>query len=279
MPIINPKYTEEEKANFRAHPEAMQAIRDEVTRAFIDGFANILHDKDSPQLAAIHAMCEQNLESSVKDPVLREKLRPNYRAACKRLIMSQDFYEAIQKPNARLVTEGIERFEKSGIRTSDDKLHELDVICMATGFRVDRFMRPMQVIGRDGVVLDDVWSKGPYAYLAISIPEFPNLFMLNGPNGPVGNFSLIDVAEIQWHYIMQLIDQVRSGRCKEVSPTQEATVNFDAERREAAKSTIWMTGCKSWYLDAEGVPAAWPWTFDRFREEMVSPKLDHYELR
>ena len=140
-------------------------------------------------------------------------------------------------------------------------------------------MRPMEVIGRGGVDLEDVWAEGPFSYKAISIPEFPNLFMLNGPYGPVGNFSLIDVAEMQFSYIMQLIDQVRSGSCTELCASQSATERFDAERIEAAKKTIWASGCNSWYLDAHGIPAAWPFTFDRFMEEMEKPNLDHYDMR
>ncbi len=279
MPIVNPAYSEEDKQEFRKHPGAMKDIREEITRAFVDGFANILGDAESPMLEAIHATCKKNLEDSVKDPELREKLRPNYRAACKRLIMSADFYDAIQRPNAKLVTEGIERIEKSGVRTSDEQLHELDVLIFATGFGVDRFMRPMEVIGRDGTELDDVWKDSPFAYMAISIPEFPNLFMLNGPNGPVGNFSLIDVAEMQFSYIMQLVEPIQSGSCKEVSASRVAMERFDAERKEAAKTTIWATGCKSWYLDADGLPSAWPFTFDRFREEMAKPHLEDFEMR
>jgi cation diffusion facilitator CzcD-associated flavoprotein CzcO len=193
--------------------------------------------------------------------------------------MSADFYDAMQRPNAKLVTEGIERIEKSGVRTRDGRLHELDVLILATGFRVDRFMRPMEVVGRNGTVLEDVWREGPFAYMAISIPDFPNFFMLNGPNGPVGNFSLIDVAELQFSYIMQLVEQVRSRSCREVSVSRAAMERFDAARREAAKTTIWQSGCKSWYLDAKGVPTAWPWTFDRFRQEMSAPRLGDFEMR
>jgi hypothetical protein len=103
--------------------------------------------------------------------------------------------------------------------------------------------------------------------------------MLNGPNGPVGNFSLIDVAEMQFSYIMQLIDHVRSGACREVSVTESAMESFDADRKEAAKTTIWQSGCNSWYLDGDGVPAVWPWTWDRLREEMANPRMDDYETR
>jgi cation diffusion facilitator CzcD-associated flavoprotein CzcO len=137
----------------------------------------------------------------------------------------------------------------------------------------------MEVIGRDGVLLDDIWKDGPFAYLAISVPDIPNFFMLNGPNGPVGNFSLIEVVELQFAYILQLIEQVRSGACRELSASSEAMDRFDAERREAATTTIWATGCKSWYLDASGLPTAWPFTFDRFREEMSAPRLADFDRK
>ena len=220
----------------------------------------------------IEDACLANLEDNVRDPELRELLRPDYRAACKRLVVSPNFYEAIQHPHAELVTASIERIEPGGVRTSDGRLHELDVLVLATGFHADAFMRPMDVVGRNGVRLADAWADRPGAYLSISIPDFPNLFMLNGPNGPVGNFSLIEVAELQFAYILQLVEQVRSGACREISPTHTTMEAFEAERVEAAKKTVWVTGCRSWYLDDRGIPATWPWTFDRFREEMAAPK-------
>jgi cation diffusion facilitator CzcD-associated flavoprotein CzcO len=278
-PSPNPAYSDEEKATFRTTPAAIQAIRDEVARAFIDGFANVLVDADAPMLQAIHAGCVAHLEDKVRDPLLRERLRPTYRAACKRLIISDGFYEAIQRPNARLVTEGIEHIEPAGVRTRDGLLHALDVLVLATGFHVDWFVRPMRVVGRGGVALDDVWAAGPFAYLAIAVPDFPNFFMLNGPNGPVGNFSLIEVAELQMGYVLQLLEVLRSGVVAEASPSPEAMARFDAERRAAATRTIWNSGCKSWYLDAAGLPTAWPFTWDRFRDEMRGPRLDDYDLR
>ena len=271
----NPEYSEDDRRRFHDEPESVTALRDALSASF-SMFANSVVDAQSPELAAIAAACEQNLEEHVKDPGLRERLRPTYQAGCKRLIMSPDFYEAIQKPNAALVTEAIERIEPEGVRTVDGTLHELDVLVLATGFQVDRFLRPIDVIGREGMSLDDVWAKRPTAYLSISIPEFPNLFMLNGPNGPVGNFSLIEVAELQVDYVLQLIDRIRSGACREISPSQEATDAHEAERVEQAQNTVWMTGCRSWYLDDRGVPAVWPWTFDHFREVMAEPDLGAY---
>ena len=278
MPQENPAFTDEEKADFRAHPEKLREMHAGISQMFAAGFANAVVDADSPQMRAIEEMCRENLERSVADPALREKLRPSYRAGCKRLVISPNFYDAIQEPNARLVTEGIERIERRGVRTQDGELHELDVIALATGFAVDRFLRPIEVTGRDGLRLDDVWKERPSAYLSVAIPGFPNLFMLNGPNGPVGNFSLIEVAELQLAYAMQLIELVRAGRCREVEPTEEATARFERDRVAAASRTVWSTGCRSWYLDDRGVPAAWPWTFDRFRADMAAPVLADYAL-
>ena len=276
MPIESVKYSEEEKAAFLTDAYALDALRAELDKNF-QHFANAVIDADSPEMKQIEDACLANLENNVGDPVLREKLRPDYRAACKRLIFSPDFYAAIQHPNAELVTSGIQCIEPRGIRTEDGALHELDVLVMATGFRADSFIRPTTVLGRGGVNLDEVWSDHPIAYLSISIPEFPNFFMLNGPNGPVGNFSLIQIAESQVSYVLQLIGQIRGGRCREISASARATADFEAVRSEAAKKSIWATGCKSWYLDKNGVPASWPWTPSRFFEEMASPKLESFD--
>lgn len=273
----NPAYTDSEKATFCEHSEVLQTMRAKMSENFSNMFAAAVIDADSPLMQQIEDDCRANL-NSVLDPELRAKLTPDYRAACKRLVMSPNFYTAIQAPNAALITAPIQRIEPAGVRTQDGALHEFEVLVLATGFRPDRFIRPTEIIGRGGTRLDDVWSERPLAYLSISIPDFPNFFMLNGPNGPVGNFSLIEIAELQFDYILQLIALLRSGRCRELSPTRTATDAFEAERVEAAKNTIWTTGCHSWYLDDRGVPATWPFRFERFRDEMAAPKLDAFEL-
>ena len=175
------------------------------------------------------------------------------------------------------MTEGIERIEAGGIRTRDGELHELDIIVLATGFHPNAFMRPMEIVGRDGIELNAVWGELPKAYLAISVPDFPNLFMLNGPNGPVGNFSLIDIAEHQWHYIAQLLDRLQYEGVKEISCTPEAMARFEKEREAAALETVWYKGgCNSWYLDSRGIPASWPWTYSRFVEMMGEPQWEDF---
>ena len=274
----NPRYTDEEKAAFRADPVAFEKLIGKLAYALNDQTAAAVIDVDSPLLAEIERRCRGNLET-VRDPDLRRRLTPTYRAMCKRLVASPDFYDAIQQPNARLITDAIERVEPSGVRTVDGTLHEIDVLVLATGFRVDQFIRPAVVVGRDGVELDEVWSEGPVAYLSVTVPGFPNFFMLNGPNGPVGNFSLIEIAERQLDYALQLLDGIHRGDYREISPTPEATRRFEEERREAALRTVWASGCNSWYLDKRGVPASWTFSHKRFVDEMAAPRLDDFETR
>src|SRR5580704_6045993 len=277
MPQENPAYSDEERTELGQHPDLLSERRQSLSDLF-DLFSNAVVDSESAEIKMVERACLANLEDNVHDPDLRERLRPTYRAACKRLILSPDFYDAIQSPNADLVTDGIERIEPGGVRTTDGRLHELDVLVLATGFKADAFMRPMSLVGQNGITLDEAWSPRPAAYLSISIPEFPNFFMVNGPNGPVGNFSLIEVAELQVRYILQLVERIRAGDCREVSATHEALADFERAREQAAQHTVWVTGCRSWYLDDRGIPAVWPWSFVRFRQAMEAPDPEAFEF-
>jgi cation diffusion facilitator CzcD-associated flavoprotein CzcO len=280
MPVENRPYTGEERAAFRQNPALVEAIR--FDRTYLDNvrrFTDAIADPSSPQMAMIEDICREHFETAITDPVLRERLRPAYRAACKRLIFSPDYFYKVQRPDVEVVTTPIRRIEGGGVRTSDDALYGLDVLVLATGFHADRFMRPIDIRGRGGIRLHDVWARRPHAYLAISIPGFPNLFMLNGPGGPVGNFSLIDIAERQWGYISELIALIDRGGCREIAPTAEAHAAYEKRRIAAAKGTIFGSGCSSWYLDAEGVPNTWPWTYGAFADQMSKPDLAAFETR
>jgi cation diffusion facilitator CzcD-associated flavoprotein CzcO len=279
MPVENGEFTREERAAFHDPEVLAAAMNVEEYNAAVERYTEAIIDMDSPGAREMGAYCLANLEQGVTDPELREQLRPDHAPLCKRLVFSPDYYQAIQHPNAQLVTQGIARIEPGGIRTDDGELHELDVIVYATGFRPDRFMRPMRITGRDGVDLESFWAERPKAYLAVSMPGFPNLFMLNGPNGPVGNFSLIDIAEHQWVYIEQLLQRLRSGDCEQLAPTREAMDAFESERIAAAKQTVWfLGGCVSWYLDDQGVPSSWPWNYSRFVEKMSQPDWGAFGL-
>jgi len=164
------------------------------------------------------------------------------------------------------------------VRTKDGVLHEQDVLVLATGFDGHAFLRPMEVVGESGRRLTDAWAQANEAYRSVAVPGFPNFFMLVGPNSPIGNFSVILISEIQLTYILQLVDLVLGGKCRAVMPKEQATRRFNVALREAMKNTVWVTGCQSWYLDRNGNPALWPWSFDRFRKEMNSPDLADFDL-
>jgi cation diffusion facilitator CzcD-associated flavoprotein CzcO len=223
-------------------------------------------------------ICRMNLKT-VRDRELRRRLTPDYRPMCKRLVVSSGFYRAMQRPNVELVTDPIERLEPAGIVTRAGEVHEVDVIVFATGFDSHAYMRPMELVGEGGVTLEETWRDGPRAHRTVAISGFPNLFMLMGPHSPVGNYSLIAIAEGQADYAMRWIRMWREGALSTVAPTEEAMARFNDEMRAAMPDTIWMTGCDSWYLGKDGTPEVWPWTPERHREMLREPDPAEFELR
>jgi cation diffusion facilitator CzcD-associated flavoprotein CzcO/acetyl esterase/lipase len=223
-------------------------------------------------------VCRVYRRLALRDSELRAKLTPKDQPLCKRIVMSTKYYSAVQQPTVELVTEDVERVEPAGIVTRDGRLHEVDVIVLATGFHTSRYMQPMRVVGPGGPTLDDAWSPDPRAYLNVALPGFPNFFMLLGPHSPIGNHSLTAITESQGNYIMRLVELIRAGVVKTVSPTAEATARFNREMREAMPNTIWTSGCDSWYLDSEGNPDLFPWTPQRHRELLAEPSLAEFEL-
>ena len=278
MPVPNPAYTEEQKAAYRADPCLMEAEYSRLAVEFNSKFAAAVVGANPAHYEAMSRLCEDNLRNSVADAQLRAKLTPNYKVGCKRLIMSDQFYGAIQQPHAELVTDRIERIEANGIRTVDGRLHELDVLVLATGFDTHRFVRPMKVVGRDGRSLDEAWSDANEGYLGITIPGFPNWFMVGGPNSPIGNFSWLMTSENQLNYAMQLIDYLRSGNVTEIAPKPAAVKAFNDAVKAKMPETIWASGCNSWYVDKNGNVASWPWTYEKFVNDMREPILDDYQI-
>lgn len=277
MPLPNTPVSEEDKERFRRDPVLMQKRYEDLADDFNNKWAAAIVGQAPRVYAHIERTCCEYLEQSVPDPVLREKLRPDYKVGCKRLVMSDSFYKAIQQPNAELVTDHITAIEPNGVRTDDGRLHELDVLILATGFDAHATFEPMKVIGRNGLALDEAWKDGAQAYLAVAIPEFPNFFMIGGPNSPIGNFSFLMTAERQCGYAIRMIQHMVVNGVKALAPTADATREFNDAVRKQMGSTIWSSGCRSWYMDKNGNIASWPWTFQHFEDMMGMPDFDHYE--
>ena len=208
--------------------------------------------------------CKLNLRFSIKNKALREKLRPSYRIGCKRVIVNSTFYPAIQQPNAHLITDGISRITESGIQTQDGKHHDLDVIVLSTGFQPFNFMRPMNLVGKNGLHIDEAWKDSIEAYRSILMPGFPNFFLMLGPFTPISNFSVIAMSEVQADYVMKLIEKWRNREFQTIEPKQEAVNKFLDYIRDGMKGSTWTSGCNSWYLDKNGMPMLWPYTWDRY---------------
>lgn len=223
--------------------------------------------------------CKNNLRKSIKDKVLREKLRPDYQVGCKRVIVNKTFYDGIQKSNAHLITQGIERITDKGILTKDGKLHELDVIVLSTGFNPFNFMRPMNLIGREELHIDDAWSEKIKAYRSMMLPNYPNFFLMLGPNTPIGNFSVIAMSEVQGDYVIKIINRWREQQFDEVEAKEEAVSAFNAYIKRGLEGTTWVGGCKSWYLDKDGDPVLWPYTWQRWVNEMQEPLMNDMVTR
>lgn len=273
-PVPNNTFSEEKKKQFRDNPQKMSELYAFLNDVFNNRFASALVGANDEALAEMARACRENLENNVHDPDLRRRLTPNYQTGCKRLIVSDRFYPAIQKDNAHLVDTPIAGIEPGGVRTKDGELHELDVIVYATGFDPFAFFRPAVITGRDGVTLNERWKDSCQAYRSVAVPEFPNLFFIGGPNSPIGNFSYLRTAEVQIGYAMQLVQMLADGAHREVEPTREATAAFNAEVAEAIRHTVWATGgCTSWYFDRQGNVVSWPWTYARFEADLSKPRI------
>ncbi len=208
---------------------------------------------------AVQAYARLSLRLQVRDPALRALLTPDYQPLCKRQVVSGTYYRAIRADNAELVPEAIAEVTPRGIRTADGTHRDLDIIVLATGFHAHNYMRPMRLIGRDGITIDDAWATGPRAYRMTAIPGFPNLFTVLGPNSPTGSISLQFSAELTARYIAQWIARFRDGTLRTVEVTEEATAQFSDGVRAAMAPTVWNTGCNSWYLTEDGAVDLWPY--------------------
>jgi cation diffusion facilitator CzcD-associated flavoprotein CzcO len=213
------------------------------------------------------SLVRKHLEKVVPDAALRDKLTPSYRLGCKRVLISNDYYPALQRENVSLVTDGIQRIEPSGVRTNDGVLHPADAIVFGTGFRVVDYLAQMQVTGRGGRDLNDVWrNESVRTYLGITVSGFPNLFLLMGPNTGLGHNSMIFMIEAQARYAVDAIAQMRRADLDAIDVRPEVEQAFHADLAKRMKGTVWTSGCNSWYMAPDGEVLLWPgFTFDYWR--------------
>jgi cation diffusion facilitator CzcD-associated flavoprotein CzcO len=207
------------------------------------------------------------MRQQLKDPQVRRKAWPDYTFGCKRILFSSFFLPTLQRPNVELVTDAVARVSPEGIVTADGRLHAVDCIIWATGFQTTRFMFPMQITGTAGKDLSEQWSGGAHAHLGMTVPGFPNMFVMYGPNTNTSGGSIIFYLELQAAYIRQALQAItdRGAGAIDVRPEVEAASDRTLQARFAG--TAW-TQCDSWYRDARGrIVANWPGYMREYREQ------------
>jgi len=238
-----------------ATPLAARAMRDVIywgleTRA--PGFA--VHPG---LLAPLAALARRHLHHQVADPDLRARLTPDYTIGCKRILLSSSYYPALQRPNVDLVTDRITGITAAGPVTADGTVHPADVIIYATGFTVSESVTALNVTGRDGRGLT---GGGLAAYHGITVPGFPNFFMVLGPNTGLGHSSVVFMIESQIQHIMSCLRILARDQADTIEVTTGALDRFSTGLQRRLRRAVWSAGgCTSWYLDAAGINRAqWP---------------------
>ena len=207
---------------------------------------------------------DRHRRKQVPNPELRARVTPDYQAGCKRGLMASNYYPALMQPNVTLTTAAIDTITADAVVTADGVRHEVDVLVYCTGFRTHEFLAPMRISGLGGKDLHETWSGGARAYLGLTIPNFPNLFVVYGPNTNVGAGSIIYMHEQQARYLRLAVDELGRLGGGYLDVREDAAERFDAEIQQRLEHTVW-TKCTSWYREANGrVSANWPGTMREY---------------
>lgn len=193
-----------------------------------------------------------HLRRQVADPVLRAKLQPRFRLGCKRVLLSDRYFRAVQKKNVELITSPIAHVAADAIGTTDGASRPVDAIILATGFRATEFVSPLKVFGRDGRELSEYWRDDALSYLGISVAAFPNLFMLVGPNTGLGHSSIVFMIEAQVRYVIGALGKAAKYGWRRLEVREDAQASFVRETQARLQGTAWQSGCRSFYLSSNG---------------------------
>ena len=266
LPRRDKAFTDDEKARFARRPLAERRHRWQIYRQFEK---NTTFRTGDPAAAEIGQMALGYLAHKVPDPDLRAKLTPGYPIGCKRVLVSSDFYPAVQRDDVELVTETIERVTPNSIVTADGVERPCDTIVACTGFRATDYLRGIDVVGTGSTSLHEHWAGVPGAYLGMAVPGYPNFFMLYGPNTNQGGNSIIFILEAQAHYVAAALRWMQRRRASRVQVRASAMERYDSALQDALASTVW-SGCDSYFRTGAGDivtqlphPSRWYWWHTR----------------
>jgi cation diffusion facilitator CzcD-associated flavoprotein CzcO len=250
VPRMDRAFTDKAKENFKRFPFLLRALRWLVYAQLEMRF--FAFRRDSWLSRRMEKACRDYLAEHVKDPTLREILTPDYPVGCKRILVSDDYYQALCRPNVEVVTSPLERIGRDSVRTRDGRAHRADTLIFATGFETTSFLAPMQIEGVGGRKLEEEWREGAEAYLGLAVAGFPNLFLLYGPNTNLGHNSIIFMIECQVNYVVRCIRELFARDLPRLDVSPEAQRRYNEQLQRELGRTAWAAGCSSWYKTASG---------------------------
>jgi cation diffusion facilitator CzcD-associated flavoprotein CzcO len=271
------EYSERAKRLFERFP-LLQRLDRLAILAFMDlGAAGMTRHRW--MLAPFRAAGRRQIKKAIQDPLLLAKVTPTDELGCKRLMLTDDWYPTLTKPNVQLVTERIDEVTAAGIRTGDGADRPADVLVLATGFKTHGFVAPMEITGAEGRTLAQEWAGVPRAYLGMSVPGFPNMFLLYGPNTNGGTGSVIYTIEAGMAHVIAALRELDRAEANRIELRPERAEEFDRELRAALAGTVWHSGCTNWYVDENGNdPNQWPWLWSTYRRRTERIDRGAYEL-
>jgi cation diffusion facilitator CzcD-associated flavoprotein CzcO len=230
-------------------------------------------------LAPFRRVARSQITRAIEDPDLRRKVTPTDELGCKRLMLTDEWYPTLTRPNVELITDPIAEVTADAVRTRDGSERPADVLVLATGFATHGFVAPMEIVGAHGRTLAEEWAQVPRAYLGMSIPSFPNLFLLYGPNTNGGTGSVIYTIEAAMAHVLAALAELERADARQIEVRRQALEQFDRELRAALSTSVWHTGCTSWYVDEHGNdPSQWPWLWSAYRRRTASIDRSAYQL-
>jgi cation diffusion facilitator CzcD-associated flavoprotein CzcO len=281
-PYVLPKrdhaYRASTLAAFRRVPWLLRASR---WANYWNNEARSLGFNTEPRLLTGHLLrFRRYLRRVVPDPALRAKVTPADPIGCKRVLISNDWYPALNLPQVDVCTERVVEVRDRSVVTADGAARGVDTIVLGTGFAATRFLVPMRVTGRDGRELSEQWRDGARAYLGTAVPGFPNFFLLYGPNTNLGHNSILFMIEAQVGYVAQAVRRLARGGVRAMEARADVADAFDAWVQERTRATVFAGGCTSWYLMADGRNTQnWPASTVTFRRRLRRLREEDYLLQ
>lgn len=277
IPRWDHRITAAEKRLLAAIPRLPLLVRGAIYAALEVRILGFTHPR---LMKSMERVARWHLRRQVADPELRAKLTPEFTIGCKRLLISDNYYPALSRPNVEVVTSGIQEIRAHSIVTDDGVEREVDTIIWGTGFRVTEFPIATRIVGQRRVNLAERWAGSPTAYLGVTVPGFPNMFLMTGPNTGLGHSSMVLMIESQLNYILDCLRQLDERRVAAVSVREDVQRRFDDRVQRSMDGTVWTAAhCRSWYLDAASRNRTlWPgWTFS-YRRLTRRFNLADYEI-